>query len=108
MDDAPSKIDLREAIEPLNRLQILRKSRRLELGIVLSKIIARKLRLRRHPAGEETPAQGAIGEGDDVFVPTIGEDVVLDGAFKQVVGRLHDLHWRNLVEGLDLRRTEIA
>jgi hypothetical protein len=63
MDDAPSKIDLREAIEPFNCLQILRKSRRLELGVVLSKIIARKLRLGRHPAGEKTPAQGAVRRG---------------------------------------------
>ena len=102
MDDAPSVVGLREPVEPLNRPQILCKTGSLELGIVLSKIIARKLRLSRHTAGEETSTQGPVGEGDDVFVPTIGEDVVLDGAFKHVVGRLHRLHWRNLAEGLDL------
>jgi hypothetical protein len=99
---------LRQPIEPLNRPQILCKTRSLELGIVLSKIIARKLRLSRHTAEEETATQGPVSEGDDIFVPTIEEDVVLDGAFKQVVGRLHRLHWRNLAEGLDLRRTEIG
>src|SRR5580704_11095976 len=108
MNDALSVVGLREAVEPLNRSQILRKTGSLELGIVLSQIIARKLRLSCHAAGAETPTQGPVGEGDDVFVPTIREDVVFDGAFKQIVGRLHRLHRCNLAEGLDLRRIEIA
>src|SRR5580704_11533053 len=107
MNDALSVVGLREAVEPLDRSQILRKTGSLELGIVLSQIIARKLRLSCHAAGEETPTQGPVGEGDDVFVPTIREDVVFDGAFKQIVGRLHRLHRCNLAEGLDLRRIEL-
>ena len=46
MDDAPSVIGLREPIEPLDRPQVLRKTRDLELGVYLSQVVPGKLRLR--------------------------------------------------------------
>src|SRR5882757_9519689 len=85
MDDAPSVIGLREPVEPFDRSEVLLKSRCAELRVYLSQVVPAKLRLRRHPAGEEPPAQRPIGERDNVLVTRIGEDVLFDGAFKQVV-----------------------
>jgi hypothetical protein len=108
MDDAPSVIGLREPVEPFDRAKVLLKSRCAEPGVYLSQVVPAKLCLRRHAPREETPAQRPVGEHGDVLVTGIGEDVLFDGSFKQVVGRLHRLHGCNLAEGLDLRGTEIA
>src|SRR5271166_4339879 len=108
MDDAPSIVCLREPVEHLDRSQVLRKPGSSELGVGLSQVIPNKLRLRRHAAREQTPAQRAVGKRDDISVPAIGEDVAFDGALEEIVWRLHRLDRRNLAKSFDLRGTEIA
>ncbi len=108
MDDAPSIIFLREPIEPLNRPQILSKSRGLKLGVGLSQVVADKSCLARHAAREQAPAQGAVGKRGDFLSRQYGRTSYFDGAFEQVVRRLRRLHGRNLAKGFNMRGTEIA
>ena len=56
MDDAPSIIFLRKAVELFNCPQVLRKPRRPELRVTLSQVVAGELRLHRHAARQQPPA----------------------------------------------------
>src|SRR5277367_6314892 len=62
MDDAPSVIGLGEPVEPFDRLKVLLKPRCAEFAVYVSQVIPGELRLCRHAAGEETPAQRTVGE----------------------------------------------
>src|ERR1700730_14649322 len=87
IDDALAEALLREPIEPLHGSEILREARLLEFWIGAAQVVAREFAVCPHPAGEETAAQRAIAERRDLVLEAIGQDVGLDAALEQVIGR---------------------
>src|ERR1700719_1496438 len=85
----------REPIEPLHGGKILRESWLLEFWVGAAKIIALEFAVRRHPAGEETAAQRAIAKCRDPVLAAIGQDIGIDCALEQIVGRLQHMQRRH-------------
>ena len=98
----------RERRELVDGLEILPEPRLLEFGVDLAQIVALERRLRRDLAGEETAAERAIGEHDEAVLLGVRQDIGLDLALEQIVGRLNGGERRLLAEAVHLRRREIA
>ena len=108
MDHSPAEAILREPVEFLDRGEVLRKSRREKFRIVLAQIVAGEAARFGHSAGQEAAAQRAIGQHRDVSRAAVGKNVLFDGAFEQVIGRLSGMQRRDLAKFLHLGRAEIA
>src|SRR5258707_410232 len=75
-------------VEPLNGGKILPEAGRLEFRIGASQVVTFKDRLRLHASGKKASTQRAIAERRDIVLAAVRQDVGLDPALKQIVGRL--------------------
>src|SRR3989441_8294559 len=79
---------LGDLIEPCHGSEILPETRLLKLRIRAAKIVALEFAVRPHPSRQEAAAERAIAEGRELVLLAIGENVGLDAALEQVIGRL--------------------
>src|SRR5262245_14414978 len=66
VNDALAEALLGKPVQPLHGGKILPKPRLLEFRIAATKIVAAESRIRPHPTGEETSAEGAIAKSRDL------------------------------------------
>src|SRR5580704_5416551 len=100
---SPSKF-----IEAPNCSQILRVAWRTEFRVGQAQIVSLKLRVFPQLAGQQTAAQCTVGQGCQARLPAIGQELLLDLALEQIVGRLHDVQLGDAAKALDLGNREIA
>src|SRR5262245_40622755 len=108
MDDALVEPLLGKLIKPCHGSQILPEARLLKLRISAAKVVAFEFAVRPHPPGQETAAECAVAKGRDLVLLAIGEDVGLDAALEQIIGRLQHMERRHPAEALHLLDREIA
>src|SRR6266481_6024441 len=77
----------RQLFEPLHSRQILRETRRLELGICPAQIILSKPGVRMNLTGEQSPAQRLVSKQGHTVLPTPRNNA-LGAALKHITGRL--------------------
>ena len=94
-----------ELIETPDRNEILGIERRSEFRVCQSKIVALKLRVRVRFAGQQTATQRSVGQGGEIRFPAIGQELGLDLALEQIIGRLHDVQLGDAAKSFD-RATE--
>ena len=61
-----------------------------------------------HPPRQQTPAECAISERRDVVCAAIGQDISLDLALEQIIGRLQHMQRRDAAEFLHLADRKVA
>src|SRR5215510_15830611 len=76
---------LRKVVEPLHGSEVLAESRLLEFGVGAAKIVAVECAGQSHSAGQKSAAKRAISECGDLVLAAIGQDLVFDPAFEQIV-----------------------
>ncbi len=104
MDHAPLEAALCELIELPHGLEILGETGRLELRIDAPQIVAVESRIRPHAPAQQPAAERPIAERHDVVGATVGQNLRLDGALEQVIGRLQHVQRGHLAEALHLRQ----
>src|SRR6202007_1836458 len=97
-----------ELIETPHGSEILGVAWRLEFRVRQSKIVALELRVLLEFAGQQPAAQRAVSQGGEARLQAIRQEVGLDLALEQIIGRLHDMELRDAAESLDLGNREIA
>src|SRR5882757_3978422 len=108
MDHSPVEAFPCELVEPPHRVEILLEAWQSKFWIALPQVVAGETARCGHAAGQQASAQRAVGEQRDLLLSAIGEHVLLDCAFEQIVGRLSRMKWRDLAEFIHLRRAEVA
>src|SRR5262249_24867015 len=108
MDDSLVEALLSELIKPCYGSEVLPKARLLKFRIRAAKVVPLEFAVGPHPSGQEPAAECAVAKGRDVILSAIGEDVGLDPALEQIIGRLHHVQRRNAAEALHLPSREIA
>ena len=86
---------LRQLIEPLHGGKILGEPRRLELRVGAAQIVTIECSIWPHPPRQQAPAERAIAERRDLVLATIGQDISLDLALEQIIGRLQHMQRRD-------------
>jgi len=81
---------------------------RLEFGIVAAQIITAKSSIGLHAAAQQAAAQGTVGERRDAVVATIGQNILLGVAFKEIVWRLGRVQRRDRSKRTHLLDGEIT
>jgi hypothetical protein len=79
---------LRQIIQLLNGVQILREARRPEFRIGLAEIVAGELRIRLHCAGQEPPAERPVSESAQILFAHVRQHVAINLPLKEVIRRL--------------------
>ena len=102
------KCSLSEPIESLYSGQVLREAGFEELRVVASQIIPIKDGIRPHPSGQEASTQRAVTQHRNITFAAIGQQVGLDAALKQVVGRLQHMQRRHAAKLPHLANRKIA
>ena len=108
MNDAFVEASTGKAVEPPHGGEILGESRLAKLRIAAPQIVADECCVRAHPSGQEATAQRAVAECRDLVFAAIRQQVGLDAAFEQVVGRLQHMQGRDTTELFHLFDREIA
>lgn len=91
-----------------DRCQVLGEAGLLELRVGLAQVVAVEAGLGVHPSGKQAAAQRTVGQYDDAVALGVGQHVGVDGAFEQVVGRLHAGQRGELAEAVHLFRRIVA
>ena len=97
-----------ELIEPRRGSEILPEAWLLKFRIGAAKVVALEFAVRPHPSGQEAAAECAVAKGRDLVLSAIGEDVGLDAALEQIIGRLQHMQRCHPAEALHLPDREIA
>src|ERR1700722_18637335 len=108
LNHMPAEAALSELIELPHGLEILRKTRRLKFRIDVPQIVTLERGVGSHATAEQASTQGAITERHDAIGAGIGQDVRLNGALKEIVGRLNHVQGGHLAKAFHLRNREIA
>src|SRR5262249_30172993 len=91
VDHSLVEASLGELIEPRHGGEILPEAWLLKFRIGAAKIIALEFGVRPHPPGQEAAAECAVAKDRDLVLSAIGEDVGLDAALEQIIGRLQNM-----------------
>src|SRR5499427_7881078 len=97
-----------ELIEPRHGGEILLEAWPLKFRIGAAKVVALEFAVWPHPSGQEAAAECAVAKGRDLVLLAIREDVGLDTALEQIIGRLQHMERRHPAEALHLLDREIA
>src|SRR6266516_4372320 len=97
-----------QPIERFDRCEVLLESRRLELRVNPTQVVAGERRFRSHAPGQQPAAQCPVREGGNALATAVRQHVAFDATLEQVVGRLHHMQRRSPSELLDLFDREIA
>src|SRR2546430_17172798 len=108
MDHSLVEASLGEWIEPRHGSEILPEPWLLKFRIGAAKVVALEFAVRPHPSGQEAAAECAVAEGRDLVLSAIGEDVGLDAALEQIIGRLQHMQRCHPAEARHLPDREIA
>src|SRR5580704_3559144 len=108
LNHTPAVAALSELIELPHGVQILRKTRRLKFRVDAPQIVAVERAVRAHAPAEQPPTQGSITESRNVIGASIRQDVRLNGALEEIVGRLQHVQWGHLTKALHFGDREIA
>src|SRR5450755_831797 len=98
LNDALVEAPASKLVEPLYRGKIVGESRLVKLRVAAAQIVALECGIRSHPSRQQATAQCSIAECRDLVVAAIAQEIRLDAAFEQVVGRLQHVQRRDAAE----------
>src|SRR5258708_4633047 len=105
---ALAKIIACEAIQHLDGTKVLAKPWRLELGIGIALIIARKASVWPHAPAQQATAKGSIHQRRYTVPEAVGQHFLVRFALEEIVRRLHRVNRRNAAKLAHLLEGEIA
>jgi len=95
---------LRQIIQLMNRIQVLREARRLEFRIGPAEIVAGEFCVRLHRPGQEPPAERPVSESAQILFAHVGQHVAINLPLKEVIRRLDGVQLRDRHELVHLLR----